>query len=78
MLPKELGIGKLFEVVRDAVVVASAETQRIVLWNEAASDIFGYSASEARELSVEDLVPERLRDQHRAGITRYGETGHGP
>ena len=78
LLPKELGIGTLFGVVRDAVVVASAEAQRIILWNEAATDVFGYSTFEALELRVEDLVPERLRDQHRAGITRYGETGHGP
>jgi PAS domain S-box-containing protein len=29
-------------------------------------------------MRVEALVPERLRERHRAGITRYGATGHGP
>jgi len=75
---QDLGIGRLFERVRDAVIVADAETQRIVLWNQAAKNIFGYSTSEALGLRVEALVPEHLKDQHRAGIGRYAATGHGP
>jgi PAS domain S-box-containing protein len=78
MRPEELGIGKLFGRIREAVIVADARTQRIVLWNPAATNIFGYSISEALELNVEQLVPEPLKAQHRAGITRYAETGHGP
>src|ERR687897_336806 len=78
MRPRDLGIGKLFERIRDAAVVADAKSQRIFLWNQAATNIFGYSTSEALELHVEDLVPEYLKDQHRAGIARYSETGHGP
>ena len=39
------GIGSLFEKVRDAVIVADAETQQIVHWNPAATNIFGYSLS---------------------------------
>lgn len=77
MRPEDLGIGKLFERVRDAVIVADAETQQIVLWNPAATTIFGYSLSEALGLRVEALVPDHLKDRHRAGIVRYGETGHG-
>ncbi|HEX2108586.1 MAG TPA: PAS domain S-box protein, partial [Rubrobacteraceae bacterium] len=78
MRPRDLGIGKLFERIRDAAIVADAKSQRIFLWNQAATNIFGYSTSEALELHVEDLVPEHLKDQHRAGIARYAETGHGP
>src|SRR5919107_1148542 len=78
MRPRDLGIGKLFERIRDAAIVADAKSQRILLWNQAATNIFGYSTSEALELHVEDLVPEHLKDQHRAGIARYAETGHGP
>ena len=76
--PQDLGIGKLFERIRDAVIVADAESQRIVLWNPAAAMMFGYSSSEALELKVEALVPEPLKAQHRAGIARYAKTGHGP
>src|SRR5215204_1258710 len=78
MRPRDLGMGKLFERIRDAAIVADAKSQRIFLWNQAATNIFGYSTSEALGLRVEDLVPEHLKDQHRAGIARYAETGHGP
>jgi diguanylate cyclase (GGDEF)-like protein/PAS domain S-box-containing protein len=78
MRPEDLGIGKLFGRIREAVIVADARTQRIVLWNPAATNIFGYSISEALKLNIEKLVPEPLKSQHRAGITRYAETGHGP
>src|SRR5215203_1966410 len=76
--PRDLGIGHLFERVWDAVIVADAHTGRIVLWNPAATELFGYSVSEALEMNVEELVPERLRERHRAGLARYRETGHGP
>jgi PAS domain S-box-containing protein len=76
--PEDLGFGRLFERIQDAVIVADARTQRIVLWNPAAAKMFGYSASEALKLRVEALVPERLKDAHRAGIARYAKTGHGP
>ena len=77
MRPEDLGIGRLFEKALDAVIVADAETQRVVLWNPAATNIFGYSLSEALELRVEALVPEHLKAKHRAGMIRYEETGHG-
>jgi PAS domain S-box-containing protein len=69
--PEELGFGELFGRIRDAAIVAESETQRIVLWNLAATNIFGYSASEALNLRVEALVPEPLKAHHRAGMTRY-------
>ena len=78
MKPRDVGIGRLFESIRDAVVVAEADTGQIVLWNPAATEIFGYSPTEALELRVDDLVPDRLKAQHRAGLDRYRETGHGP
>jgi PAS domain S-box-containing protein len=77
MRPEDLGIGRLLEKTLDAVIVADAETQRIVLWNPAATNIFGYSLSEALELRVVALVPEHLKPKHRAGMIRYEETGHG-
>jgi PAS domain S-box-containing protein len=75
--PEELGFGRLFEMIRDAVIVADAKTQRIVLWNAEAAKMFGYSASEALKLRVEELVLEPLKDARRVGITRYAKTGHG-
>ena len=78
MRPQDLGIGKLFASVRDATIVADAATGRIVLWNPAATEIFGYSSSDALGMSVENLVPTHLKERHRAGISRYRDTGYGP
>ncbi len=73
-----MGFGELFERIRDGVIVADLDTQRIVLWNPAATSIFGYSPSEALDgMRVEDLVPERFKAQHRAGMARYSETDRG-
>ena len=63
MLLQDLDIGKLYEAVRDAVVVADAHTGRIVLWNPAASKIFSYPRSEALGLFVEALILRHLRDR---------------
>jgi PAS domain S-box-containing protein len=76
--PEDLGFGRLSERIQDAVIVADASTQRIVLWNAAAARMFGYSVTEAMEMRVEALVPEPLKAAHRAGIARYAETGQGP
>ena len=75
--PRDLGIGRLFGSIRDAVIVADAGTGQIVLWNPAASEIFGHSPSEALGMGVEALIPEHLRAQHREGLARYLRTGHG-
>ena len=75
--PEHFGIGRLFRHIRDAVVVANARTERIVLWNDCAASMFGYSEAEALETPLHALVPENLRDLHRTGIARYQETGAG-
>ena len=74
--PRDLGIGRLFESVRDAVIVADV-TGQIVLWNPAATEIFGYSPSEALDMNIEVLVPDHLKKRHRAGLSHYQKTGHG-
>ena len=77
MRREEFGIGTLFERVRDAVIVAEAGSGRVVLWNPAATRVFGHPAQEALGMPVEELVPEYLKGRHREGIARYGETGRG-
>src|SRR5579884_2323410 len=76
--PGEFGIGRLFWQIREAVIVADADTGRIILWNPAAEALFGYSVEEAQTLTVDVLVPDELRARHRAGMARYRDTGHGP
>ena len=74
--PEAFGIGRLFEQVRDAVILCDAEG-RIVLWNPAAERIFGYTKEEALGRGVEMIIPERHLEGHRVGMQRYARTGHG-
>ena len=77
MSPADLGIGRLFDDVRDAVIVADARVGRVVLWNPAAETVFGYTAEEAVGMPIKVLVPPALQDQHAAGLAHYSATGHG-
>src|SRR5689334_6635901 len=60
MIWLDLDSGWLFDSIRDAVVVADAETARIVLWNPAATEVFGFSAAEALQLRLPDVVDDLL------------------
>ncbi|AKS31776.1 PAS domain-containing protein [Mycolicibacterium goodii] len=72
-----------------AVVAASSEaivvTDKagdIVLWNDGATRIFGFSAADALGQSLDLIIPEKLRDRHwkgyhqtmATGITKYGDS----
>ena len=51
---------------------------RVIAWNPAAQDTFGFSRAQACGRRVEELIiPERFRAAHRAGLTRVaaGEPG---
>jgi hypothetical protein len=74
----ELGIGRLFHLVPDAVVVGDTASGLIVAWNPAAEQTFGYPASEAVGMRLDELVPPELREAHLAGLVRYraGLGGH--
>ncbi len=75
--PEDVGIGRLFWTIPDAIVVGDVESGRIVLWNPAAEYMFAYSAQEAVGLSLEVLIPPSLRPRHRAGLERYRAGAHG-
>jgi PAS domain S-box-containing protein len=77
MKSDDLGIGPLFDHVRDAVVIADARTGLVVRWNLAATRLFGYTADEANGRPIEVLVPASLRARHRTGLAAYAATGHG-
>jgi PAS domain S-box-containing protein len=63
----------------DAVVVSDAQGA-IVVWNEAATRLFGFSEEEALGQPLDLIIPDRLRGRHNegyaktvaTGITRYG------
>lgn len=59
----------------DAVLVVDTEG-RILDFNGAAEEVFGYSHDEALGADMADLiVPEHLRPLHRKGMARFLETG---
>lgn len=55
--PGDVGVGMLFNLLGDAVVVADAEN-RVVLWNPAATEVFGYRVHEILGQPLECLLPE--------------------
>jgi PAS domain S-box-containing protein len=71
---------QLMSAIADAVVVADRDGV-IVLWNTAATRLFGFLESEALGRSLNLITPERLRHRHDVGFahsmatgtTRYGE-----
>lgn len=62
----------------DAVIVMDRDG-RIIDWNEAAAQTFGWSRSEALgRLLSELIIPIQYRADHKAGLERYLSTGVGP
>ncbi|HEU5329940.1 MAG TPA: GAF domain-containing protein [Thermomicrobiales bacterium] len=75
---QDLNTGWFLPHIHDAVLAIDADTGQIILWNPAAERLFGYVAAEALGLSIEALVPERLRLRHRAWRAGLGTAGHSP
>ena len=71
----ELGLGRLFDLAPDAVIVGDALTGRIVRWNRAAEEVFGYTAREAVGMPLVRIVADELVGPLEAGIARYRQEG---
>jgi PAS domain S-box-containing protein len=67
--------GGVFNASVDAIVVMSADGL-VTDWNPAAEELFGHTREQAvgRELA-ELIIPESLREMHRAALARWRETG---
>ena len=63
----------LFNAINHAVIVADAANGRILLWNRGAEEMLQYTADEAVDLLVEDLVPPAFKEAHRKGLAHYAE-----
>jgi PAS domain S-box-containing protein len=62
------------EAATDAIITIDSDST-ILIVNPAAERIFGYSTEEMIGQPLTMLMPEYLRHLHKAGITRYMETG---
>jgi PAS domain S-box-containing protein len=78
-LPHDLP-ARILDGSPDAILICDhAGTVRY--WNAAAERVFGFPATEALGVSMNLIIPERLRARHwagwestmRTGVTRYGE-----
>ncbi len=58
----------------DAIVTIDQD-QRILIFNKAAEQMFGYSMVQVKNRPLEILIPERFRRVHREHIQQFGETG---
>ncbi len=79
-LEAQVRIGEEFhrvvvEAASDAVVSIDHRGD-ILLANHATTTIFGYEQSELTGQPLTILMPEYLRDLHKAGLKRYQDTGH--
>lgn len=64
----------LAETASDAILRID-DTSTITYANPAAEQLFGFRHDELNGEPLTELMPERLRDQHREGIERYLRTG---
>ena len=69
-----INLTELLDCIGDAVIVADAN-EKIVLWNAAATRIFGYSEAEALGNTLDLIVPERQHQRHTEGYTKSMKTG---
>jgi PAS domain S-box-containing protein len=69
-----IDLHQLLECVGDAIIVADAH-EKIVLWNPAATRIFGYLEEEALANTLDLIVPERQLQKHNEGYGHSMETG---
>ena len=64
----------ILEQIADAVIFADT-TGTIVLWNDAAAALFGYSAAEALGQNLDLIIPEDLQARHWRGFTAAMTSG---
>jgi PAS domain S-box-containing protein len=65
---------QLVEGIGDAVVVCDA-AGAIIVWNDAAVRMFGFSHEEALGKSLDIIIPERQRQRHWDGYNKSMATG---
>jgi PAS domain S-box-containing protein len=75
ILAQHTKLEAFFETSLDAVVQMDFDGY-ITGWNHQAEEIFGWSAEEILEQTIEQtIIPERYRDAHRMGMQRYLASG---
>jgi PAS domain S-box-containing protein len=69
----ELQLAAIIHSAMDAIITVD-EAQRILWFNAAAENMFGYSAKDVVGQSIDQLIPPRHRHVHMEHIKTFGET----
>ncbi len=67
-------LAQIIDLAEDAII-SIGDDQRIVLFNQGAERIFGYSAREAIGKPLDILLPERFAKPHRVQIAEFARSG---
>ncbi|MEO5900368.1 MAG: PAS domain-containing protein [Ilumatobacteraceae bacterium] len=72
-------LARLVHDLADAVVICDPDGD-IMLWNDAATRLFGWTAADVVGTSLDIIIPERFRDRHWTGyrtVMATGKTAYG-
>jgi len=64
----------ILDSAMDAIITVD-EKQRVILYNDAAEAMFGWSRGEAIGVPLSTFIPERFRDVHSSHVELFGATG---
>ena len=67
-------LARILDLADDAIISVDAD-QRILLFNQGAERIFGYSFQEIEGQLLDNLLPSRLAEAHRHHIREFGRSG---
>jgi len=71
---QQVDLTQLIHAMGDAVVVSNVDS-KIILWNPAAEQMFGYTEAEALGKNLDIITPDRFRQRHWDGYHKSMETG---
>jgi PAS domain S-box-containing protein len=71
---QQVDLTQLIHAMGDAVVVSNVDG-KIILWNPAAEQMFGYTEAEALGKNLDIITPDRFRQRHWDGYHKSMETG---
>jgi PAS domain S-box-containing protein len=63
----------ILDSAMDAIITVD-ENQRVVLFNAAAEQVFGWTRDQAIGAPLEALIPERFRATHKGHVSEFGRT----
>jgi PAS domain S-box-containing protein len=67
-------IGSIISSSQDALIVID-KSSNVTVWNESATNIFGYTENEMIGASIEKIIPHHFRELHYAGVKRVSSNG---